>query len=249
MIDYKKIAEIMCWKLNKGQTHEELFISKGIPTLRVPSKEIVDVVHAGSVDSWAKMQKFNSEEELKQAIMKVFTMTITDETLTDNKINKTFPRIYNFYIYCNKLDGNGKLEVEATKLADVAWNGELAKRRLEERTNKMFNVEPSQEKYNEAIKQIKDIWGISDIDIDALRYAVCQSRHKNHNPSMNKAVYIWSEAKQTGKTTIAKTIVAILNGEKSIDNIGEYESNLAKEMQFNTHEIPKIGRASCRERV
>lgn len=239
MIDYKKIAEIMCWKLNNGQTHEELFISKDIPTLRVPDSKIVDVVHAGSVDSWAKKNKFNSEEELKKAIMEVFRLTITDETLNDAKTNKTFKPIYNFHTYCNRLDTNGKLEIEATKLADVAWNGELAKKRLEERTNKMFDVEPSKEKYDKVAEQIKEIWGFSNIDVDALRYFVCQTRHKNHNPSMNKAIYLWAEAKQTGKTTIARTIVSILNGEKDIDNAGEYESTLSKEMQYNTHEVPK----------
>jgi hypothetical protein len=54
---------------------------------------------------------------------------------------------------------------------------------------------------------------------------------------MNKSIYLWGQEKQTGKTTIARAIVTILNGDK-FDNFGRYESSLKAELQYNDHELP-----------
>ena len=54
---------------------------------------------------------------------------------------------------------------------------------------------------------------------------------------MNKAIYFWGTQKQTGKTTIARTLVAILNGDK-FENAGTYESSLPHELQYGAHDLP-----------
>src|SRR5690606_8991774 len=110
-------------------------------------------------------------------------------------LQELFPPIYNFCIYANNTDRKGKLTSESEKIAETAWWGELAQLRLKEKTDKIFSVKPSLEKYVEASNKIKVIWGFSDVEIDAFRYFICQSRHEAHNPSMNKSLYLWSGKK------------------------------------------------------
>ena len=54
---------------------------------------------------------------------------------------------------------------------------------------------------------------------------------------MNKSIYLWGTEKQTGKTSVARATVTILNGDE-FDNFGKYESTLNNEMQYNDHDIP-----------
>lgn len=237
-IDYKKIVELMCWNKYDGETYEDVFNREcGNPTL-VPDADIVDVVHAKGLEPWAKMQKFETLEELQTAIMNIMLRTINSKVLSDKKTRDVFPSIRNFYTYCNRIDCQNAIYSEAKKIAMVVWYGELAQKRLKERTAKMFAQKPDKKRFNAIVEKIQDIWGLSDSDIDALRYFVCQTRHEDHNPSLNKAIYMWSEEKKTGKTTLARAIVSVLNGETSIKNSGQYESTLAKEMQYNDHDLP-----------
>jgi len=103
----------------------------------------------------------------------------------------------------------------------------------------MFNVKPDETIYNEIVSKIKLIWGYSDDEIDALRYFVCQVKDagKTINPSQNKQIYFWSREKETGKTSIARAIVSVLNGEAFANN-SKFESSLGRELQFNNHDFP-----------
>jgi hypothetical protein len=214
---------------------ETLSIYKIVPN-DLPGEDILDVVIAGGLDSWAKNQNENSEDKLKNRIIEIIKLTINSGTSTNNK---KIPLLKNFFHYCNSISQRDAINKEAGKIAEQAWYGELARKRLKDRTKKMFSKTPDIGKFNEVSIKIMKIWGFSQEDINALRYFVCQAKNETHNPSMNKEIYLWSNKKRTGKTTLAKTIVCILNGEKSIENAGFYESFLAKEMQYNPHELPK----------
>ena len=247
MINYQKLAEIMCWEIEaaQGETAQDVFIREVGNPAAVPHKDIVDVVHAGGIEEWAKTKAYKTKEELSSAIMRLMRITINSRCLFDSKLKDTFPPLRNFHTYCHRLDCNGNLAKEAYKLTESVWHGELARKRLEERTNEMFSNTPDKSKYLEASEQIKKIWGFSDKEVDAFRYFVCQTRHKNHNPSMNKAIYLWAATKQSGKTTLARTIVGILNGETSIEEAGKYESTLSQELQYGSFDIPKAANSNA----
>lgn len=235
--DFKKIAEIMFWTPAKGESYEKLFSRMGKSVFDLPHHEIVDIVHAGGLQKWAETLRVDSQKELYERLITAMKRTIVDPAFQDKKKMEEFPPLTNFYYLAQTLDRRGKQHSEAESISEVTWDTILARKFLDERVAKMFGEAPDKDKFKEASEKAKGIWGFSDKDIDALRYFVCQSRHENHNPSMNKSIYLWGHEKQTGKTTIARAIVTILNGDK-FDNFGRYESSLKAELQYNDHELP-----------
>lgn len=244
-IDYKKITEIMCWKIPEGMTPEQVFNFEVNNPAAIPHPSIIDVAHAGDLKAWARMQDCNSEKELIEKIKRVMRLAINAPQFADKKTRDIFPPLYNFHLYCQRVDRSGKLNEEAEAIAEMAWNGVLAVKRLEERTAKMFSEPPVAAKYEAAAARLKEIWGFSTDDIEAFRYFVCQSRHQNHNPSLNKSLYLYSNEKRTGKTSVARALVSVLNGELTMDAAGAYESTLATEMQYNDHALPLCAQSNA----
>lgn len=239
MIELQKVNEIMCWDAFDGETPEDVFIRNGKNLNDLPSTEIIDIIHAGGLQKWSEFLKVDSQFELYEIIFKAIRKCISDPAFIDDKKFKVFPAISNFFIYCQNLDRRGSVHKEAEKISEQSWYGELASKRLKEKTAAMFNVEPNEIIYNETIITIKEIWGYSDAEIDALRYFVCQVKDagKTINPSQNKQIYLWSNQKETGKTSVARAIVSILNGE-DFANTSKFESSLGRELQYNPHDFP-----------
>ena len=102
-----------------------------------------------------------------------------------------------------------------------------------------------QEKYKKASEKLQKIWGFSDIEIDAFRYFICQSRAERHNPSLNKSLYLFSGKKKTGKTTVARAIASVLNGETSLIDATKYESSFNQELQIGSHDLPMAAQYNC----
>ena len=235
---YKKLCDIMMWERCEGESYEDTFLRQEIKPQQIPNSKLIDVVHANSLENWAKYQTFDTLDKLQNEIIHILKTAVVNPILQNKTLQELFPPIYNFCIYASNTDRRGKITAEAEKIAEAAWWGELAKMRLKEKTDKIFNVSPDPEKYKSSSKKIKDIWGFTDIEIDAFRYFVCQSRHEGHNPSMNKSLYLCSGKKKTGKTTLARTLAAILNGEKTVIAGAKFESSFNKELQIDTHDLP-----------
>ena len=49
---------------------------------------------------------------------------------------------------------------------------------------------------------------------------------------------MWSGKKKTGKTTLARAVASILNGEKTVIAGAKFESTFNKELQINDHDLP-----------
>ncbi len=235
---YKKLCEIMMWERYEGESFEDTFLRQEIKPQQIPNKKLIDVVHANSLENWAKYQTFDSLEKLQNEIIHILKVAVVSPILQNKTLQELFPPIYTFCVYANSTDRRGKIVSEAEKIAEAAWWGDLAQLRLKEKTDKIFNVTPDPKKYKKVSQKIKDIWGFNDIEIDAFRYFVCQSRHEGHNPSMNKSLYLWSGKKRTGKTTLARAIASILNGEKTVIAGAKFESTFNKELQINDHDLP-----------
>ena len=91
---------------------------------------------------------------------------------------------------------------------------------------------------------MKENFGFTDLQIEMLKYFVCQSRDGDCPPHKTKALFFWGKNKGVGKTTIASTLVSILNGEPDIDCSAKYESDLPTELGFKDFVAPLI--CSCR---
>ncbi len=244
-LDYEKLAKVMLWEKFEGETYEQVFLRKDIKPSHTPDPYIVDVVSYESLENWAKHGEFESLEQLQSEIIFIFKRAVVDKINNDKAMQKLFPPIYNFCVFATNTDKRGKLTAEAEKIAETAWYGELAQLRLKAKTDKMFSVVPCKEKYKNASLKLQEIWGFSDIEVDAFRYFVCQTRHENHNPSMNKSLYLSATNKKTGKTTVARTLASILNGEQSVMDGSKFESSFNKELQVNAHELPYAAQYNC----
>jgi len=245
MINFEKLCHVMMWEQYDGETHEDTFLRQEIKAHELPPTILVDVVHANGLEGWAKSTSFKSMEDLKKEIVHIFKLATIDKINSNKKMQELFAPIYNFCVYATRTDRNGRIRSEALKIAESAWWGEIAQAMLKEKTDKLFNVEPCPVKYAKASRKIQKIWNFSNVEIDAFRYFVCQTRHAGHNPSMNKSIYLWSGEKQTGKTTVARSIAAVLNGEESITGAGKFESTFNKELQINDHDLPYAAQFNC----
>lgn len=240
---YEKLLDIMCWDAYDGESAEDVFIRQSNNLNALPHSDVIDIVHAGGLQQWAERQEVSSAKELNDILFRVMRKTISDPVFNNKKTVDAFPPLANFFYFCQRLDRNGKFAQEAEVTADIAWNGVICKRITQQRANALFSA-PDKAKYIQAAKRLRSVYGFTEVDIDKFRYFVCQVRNEGHDPSKNKSLYLWSEKKQTGKTTVGKCIVTIMNGDK-LANAHKYESTLATELQFNDHDLPKAAVYEC----
>jgi hypothetical protein len=239
---FEKIADIAGWQIvgDGASTFTSQMQGIASPTRLIPDVIIVDIVRANGLKNYILSNDFKSQEDIIEFIYDVFKRTLNSPAFSEKKTRETFPLLANFYYYCQRIDRNGGKQSEAAKIAEQCWYGEMASKKLKLKTAEMFSVTPDENLYNLAVKKIKEIYGYTDSEIDALRYFVCQSKDAGRtiNPSQNKQLYLWSKAKETGKTSVARAIVSILNGEGVADITSKFESNLSRELQYNAHDFP-----------
>lgn len=243
MTIYDKLLSIMCWEIYEGESSEDVFIRQSNNLNALPNTDVIDIVHSGGLQRWAELQSVQSAKELNGILYQAMRRTISDPVFNNKKTVDTFPPLANFFYFCQRLDRNGKLADEAEVIADIAWNGVICKRITQERADALF-ASPDKSKYRKAANKLRSVYGFSEVDIDKFRYFVCEVRHEDHDPSKNKSLYLWSDEKQTGKTTVGKCIVTIMNGD-TLTNAHKYESTLATELQFNDHDLPKAAVYEC----
>lgn len=235
-IDYKKIGKIMAWEIFEGETWKDVFSRNGKKTDTVPFSEVIDIQDAGGLEEYISKKIFQTEKEIFEAIMEIFRKTINEEVFYSTSKND-FPTLYNFFMYVQKLDRAGKLATEAKKIATTCWNAGMMAKVLKKKTMKIFSEKPDKNEYQKSVAEIKKIYNIDYIDIEKIRYFVCQAKSFDFNPALNKVLYIWSAKKGTGKTTVGRAIVSILNGDSKLNDAYKSEFNI--EMQMSDHALPK----------
>lgn len=243
MTIFEKLCYIADWEVIG--TPEETFQRECGNLKCIPDEEIIDVVLAGGIVPYCLKQNFTSQKDVKNFILNIFKKTINSPAFNDKKIVKTFPLFETFYLNVRYLYSRGKTDDEANKRSEQIWFNGLLEKNRKEKLKKLFSVKPNETIFNETVKKIKDIWYFTDEDIDAFRYFVCQVKNEDINPTLNKCLYFWSKQKETGKTSIARAIVSVLNGEDNINNISLYESTLSTELQFSTHDLPIAAQANA----
>lgn len=236
---FDKLAVIQRWKLEDFNDNAETAYTREIgSTDHLPPMEAVDIVFNNGLENYINNGSFKSQEEIEAFISDTFNIVLNDKVLNDSKVSKHYPRIRNFFTYCDRIDKAGNLHKEAKKISETCWYGELAKKMLKEKTDKMFSVKPDKEIFKATCKEIKRIYGYTDKEIEAIQYFVCQVKDPKIDPSNNKSIYFWSNKQRTGKTSVVKTIIAILNGDENITDGDKYKSDFGREMQFGNFDRP-----------
>ena len=159
----------------------------------------------------------------------------------NKKTVDAFPPLANFFYYCQKTDPLRQGEQRGGEHIRMVWNTVICRRNLSEQVTEMLRKTNliGLFKFKEA-ERIKEVWGMSDKDVDAIRYFVCQTRHKNQpiTEQIHLPVKRGRRRSRQGKTTIRNgQVVNHPNGD-SFDSFGTYESTLSTEMQYNDHDIP-----------
>ena len=232
--EIKKINEIMHYKPIDGYSDLQIFEFNGGDSKSIPALIAIDMKHAGGLEAWTAAQlDVSGEKEPQKRLFDAVKKVEACQVFSDAKRCRAFPPLYNFYVSIRSLACKDKLYDETRKLAKYIWTTHISKAKLKANCDKMFSTAPDPVRFKAASDEIRKTWGFAAKDMDFFRYFICQVRSENLNPSLNKSLFMWGKAKQTGKTTIARAITTILNGDV-FANFGNYESTLSVELQYGS---------------
>jgi len=222
----------------------EFFNNTGFNISDILTSEVWnEILEFDSLTEFLETKTFNSKQEVKNLCKKIFNDYLNEPAFLDPK---KFMQIYKQkgYMYFEQMKGickgidNRERWIEGT--ANQLWFGTYAMKCITDRVNKLMDVEQSDELYKKSVIDLKDAFHFSDLQVEMLKYFVCQSKDANCPRSLNKALYFWSDKKGTGKTTVAATIVCILNGEPTHSDVRKFQSTLPQELGFQDHVAPMI---------
>lgn len=201
----------------------------------------------GTLQSWLEQFEYNSRDEIERAI-RLFIRTVSlDDYMRNKHRGETNPHAAAIFTrYSKILNDAAKLDKYPVALSGEIWHGGFSRRRLEERTAAVFVEKPSKEVFAGVCEKIKEVYNLTDTDIDKMRFFVEQTKAGERFPnSLRRMLYIWGSTMKTGKTTTATMLVCLLNGDSNESNIARYSSTLAQEMQVRSFSVPKISECNA----
>lgn len=194
--------------------------------------------------------------------LKKFDFTTTDEIVSGykylaksvyfdeycrSKVNRDkLPSIALIYKQMSALLTSANPYKHYTAIAETLYLDHFEPKIMEQNFAKFYSKKPDKSKYDAAVKKMVEWWKLTPEDIDILRYFVCQSKAgKDFKSKLQRIVYIWSDAKNTGKTTIAELFTLALNGETDLNNVKNYKSKIPREWQFGRFDVPVALNKRC----
>jgi len=211
-------------------------------------KDIIDLKDAiPDVEPILADCEFSDCTELATAYAAAWWRVATDTWLNTKETQKTVPNAKILLQRANRITTAADAPKRIAAAAEGMWLRRFERIELERRRNAVFSGERSQDVYLYACDRIRSIYGFNDTEMEAMRYFVCQARRDNSDPALNRALYIHSAEKMTGKTTVAKIVAGILNGCASWREVqrGAFLSDIPTELQFSNFERPKATRYAC----
>ena len=190
---------------------------------------------------------FASLRELAAAYREAWSVVASDRYLLNKRTRQDIPDADILLTRAKRISSSADADRKTYAAAESLWLRKFERKELTRRRNALFSGEKSADKYFVAKKEIERIYGYFEADMEAWRYFVCQARRDDADPALNRAVYLWSEEKMTGKTTVARIVAGILNGCATWDEArrGAYLSDIPCELQFGGFDRPKATRYAC----
>lgn len=200
-----------------------------------------------TIGDFVQQFDFDSEDEMRNAIVDIITAIACDDYLCDKNLASKNRRRYALWVRTKKIfwDAN-KLRQYPSGVAGEAWV-RYSRTRMNQRCKEMWgDVKADEAVFAETCERIKAIYSLNDTDIDKMRFFVEQVKAGEAFPnSLRRMLYIWGDAKKTGKTTSATMLVSILNGDENENHISRYSSKLSDEMQIGGFKVPRIAQCNC----
>ena len=196
---------------------------------------------------WLQDYDFATQAEIEYAVRLFLSVICSDAYINRKHLDEINPQADKIAKRFKKIVyDEEKSSRFCKKMASEVWNEGYADKLRKERTAKMFHVEQSAEEFRKAWDTIKEIYGLSDMDLNKIHFFVEQVKDSGNFPnSLRRMLYIWGREKMTGKTTSASYIVATLNGFYDIDKISDMSSSLAYEMQIRNYAVPRISECNA----
>lgn len=203
--------------------------------------------NCGSLASFLMRYEFDDQEEIREAVITLIYAMVRDAYMGSKYHQENDPSVRMLYKrfsdIANKAD---KIERYPRGIASELWGSFYSRHNLEERVAKMFSRKPNADAFDDACNQLRSIYNFSGHDLEKISFFVEQVKAGEKFPnSLRRMLYFWGETKKSGKTTCAKMITCILNGERNWDKVDKYSSNLANEMQIGGFKVPRISECNC----
>lgn len=196
---------------------------------------------------WLQDYDFATQAEIEHAVRLFLSVICSDAYINRKHLDEINPQADKIAKRFKKIVyDEEKSSRFCKKMASEVWNEGYADKLRKARTAKMFHVEQSAEEFKKTWDTIREIYGLSDMDLNKIHFFVEQVKDDGNFPnSLRRMLYIWGREKMTGKTTSASYIVATLNGFYDIDKISEMSSSLAYEMQIRNYAVPRISECNA----
>lgn len=195
------------------------------------------------------IQEFDFDErvEIERAIRDFLRVVYADKYMRNKKLAEQDPIAAAVFSRCKRIiEDQSKYDKYPNVTSGEIWHGGFSRKRLQQRTARMFEVKPDAAKFARVCERIKRVYGLSETDIEKLRFFVEQTKAGDLFPdSLRRMLYIWGKDKKTGKTTSAKMLTCVLNGDNDYHNVARYSSKLQDEMQVGSFKVPKISECNA----
>lgn len=186
-----------------------------------------------------------SEKELHRFLEDICKEIVGDERLDSNDYRQQLLVQYRM-LYKQHLPlfgGPNKLTEWAESYGTYIWYSSILKERRQKQFLKIIK-EHEQDKLDAVSAKIKSIYKFTDKEILYLQYFCSQTKCDDLDPTLNTMLYLWSNTKGTGKTTVGSYLCSFLNGE-SDNNTSGHTSELHIELQFDKFDIPNATQSRC----
>lgn len=190
---------------------------------------------------------FGNLRELAAAYREAWNALACDKWLLNKRTRQDMPEADVLLTRAKRISTSADADRKTFSAAESLWLRKFERKELTRRRNAIFSGDKSSDKYFIAKNELARIYRYSDADLEAWRYFVCQARRDDADPALNRAVYLWSEEKMTGKTTVARIVAGILNGCATWEEARRdvYLSDIPCELQFGGFDRPKATRYAC----
>ena len=190
---------------------------------------------------------FSSLRELAAAYREAWCVVASDRYLLNKRTRQDMPDADILLTRAKRISSSADVDRKTYAAAESLWLRKFERKELARRRIALFSGGKSSDEYLIAKNELARIYRYSVADLEAWRYFVCQARRDDADPALNRAIYLWSEEKMTGKTTVARIVAGILNGCATWEEArrGAFLSDIPCELQFGGFDRPKATRFAC----
>ena len=190
---------------------------------------------------------FDSQDEIRCAVIDLCKAICDDKFLGAKQTQAAIPSmkclLRRFTDHSSKQAQIDKYPLEKS---GEMWHGDYARTKREKAVARMFDRPRDLTRYKDACARLVACYGLSEMDEKKMHFFVCQVRAgREFQDSLRRMLYLWGRTKKTGKTTLAKALVCVLNGSEDMEEYTKFSTDLQTEMQIKTFSVPKIAECRC----